>query len=213
MDKKDIATLILSGSSFVLSILAIYLSHFRRAKISAAIGPNIHLYYYPPNMLGVYLPVVFYNSSPTKSIIHKVFLEICDTNENNFALSWQTSNEIDKENNYIEKGKAAPFKVDGYEAISNGLQFVWYNHEGIPELEFLEGDYIARLHIWTSTRTRPDVTVTERFTIVAENAEVLANNRRDEIAKTRFFPMSGKGLISFTRGKKPIDFTELPTTF
>jgi hypothetical protein len=211
LEAKDIVTLSLSGSSFALSLLAIYLSHFRRSKISASLGPNIHLYYFPPNMLGIYLPVVFYNNSPTRSIVHKVFLEISDTKDNNFALSWLTSNEIDKANNYIEKGPAAPFKIDGYEAITNALQFAWHNFPGIDELQFLEGDYTARLHVWTSTRLRPDVAVTERFEINVENAKVLAENRAKEINTTRFFPLSGKGIISFTTGNEPVDFANLAT--
>ena len=211
METKDIITLGLSGSSFILSFAAIYLSHFRRAKITASLGPNIHIYYYPPKMVGIYLPVVFYNNSPTKGIVRKTFLEITDTNENNFALGWRTSNEIDKNNNYIEKGPAAPFKLDGYEAVTNALQFSWYNEIGAPELKFLEGSYVLRLHIWTSESLRPNATVIERFDISEEVATIMVTKLREGDTTTRFFPLAGKGLISFATGRQEVDFANLPS--
>lgn len=210
MDKKDILTISFTFIGLIVSLTTLYLTQFRRAKITASLGPSIHIYYFAPDVSGIYLPTVFHNRSPTKAIIYQVFLELEDTNGNNFALKWLTSNDIDKNANYSERGPAAPFKIDGFEAISNALQFVWHNHPGIHHLEFSEGSYQSKLHIWTSDQTRPEITVVERFDINAEIAQIMADKKRAGDNTTRFFPLAGKGMISFTTGREPIDFANLP---
>jgi hypothetical protein len=210
LDKKDIFTISFTFIGLIISITALYLTQFRRAKITASLGPSIHIYYYPPDRCGIYLPAVFHNRSPIKAIVYQAFLEIEDTRGNNFALKWLTSNDIDKEINYSERGPAAPFKIDGYEAISNALQFLWINGSQLHRLEFLEGSYRIRLHIWTTNRLRPDVSVEERFDVDEELASVMDAKRKTGGNTTRYLPLAGKGMISFTTGQEPIDFANLP---
>lgn len=210
MDIKDILTISFTFIGLVISLTTLYLTQFRRAKITASLGPLIHIYYFAPDRCGIYLPVVFHNQSPTKAIVYQAFLELEDTDGNNFALKWLTSNNIDKDINYSERGPAAPFKIDGFEAISNALLFMWHNYPTTQSLEFLAGSYQCKLHIWTSDRIRPDVTVTERFDINEELAQIMADKKRTSDNTTRFFPLAGKGIISFGTGKNPIDFAHLP---
>lgn len=210
MDIKDVLTISFTFIGLIVSLTTLYLTQFRRAKITASLGPLIHIYYYAPDRCGIYLPVVFHNQSPTKAIVYQAFLELEDTHGNNFALKWLTSNDINKEINYSERGPAAPFKIDGFEAISNALLFMWHNHPSIQSLEFLEGSYQSKLHIWTSDRIRPDVTVIERFDIDKELATIMADKKRTGDNTTRFFPLAGKGMISFATGRGPVDFAHLP---
>lgn len=210
MDTKDVLTISFTFIGLVVSVTTLYLTQFRRAKITASLGPLVHIYYYESDRCGIYLPVVFHNQSPTKAIVYKAFLELEDASGNNFALKWLTSNDIDKSINYSERGPAAPFKIDGFEAISNALLFMWQNHPTIQQLEFLEGSYRSKLHIWISDRVRPDVTVTERFDIDEELAAIMAEKKRTGDNTTRYFPLAGKGMISFSTGKNPVDFAHLP---
>jgi hypothetical protein len=208
IENKDLITIGFTGLGLFISLTTLYLTQFRPAKITASLGPNIHIYYHPPDGVGIYLPVVFHNRSPTKAIIYKVFLEITDTAGQHFALKWLTSNIIDKENNYIEKGPSAPFKIDGFEAVSDALQFMWFNSNPV-QLNFLEGNYCIKLHIWLSGKLRPSVTVTEHFNVSHELADIMKQKKQSGENTTRFFPLTRMGMISFSTGYKPIDFTQV----
>ena len=190
VEGKDIFTIVVSSLSLIISMASLYLSNFRRPKTSAEIGPFIHIYYHPPDQTGFYLPVVFHNNSPTKAIVYKAFLEIIDTNGRHFALRWLTSNSIDKEMNYTETGAAAPFKMDGYEAKSDVLQFAWHNHPDLENLEFVEGSYEVTLYVWTANRTKPNISITERFDISKELAEIMHEKRSTGDNTTRYFPLA-----------------------
>lgn len=210
MELKDIITLGLSGSSFAISLTALYLSNFRRANITASLGPTIHIYYYPPDQTGIYLPIIFHNQSPTKAIIYKLFLEVRNPRDNNFALSWQNKIQISTKNEYKVLDGAAPFKIDGFEAVSTAYQFMWYN-SATAELRFDEGDYEIRLHVWLSEQKRPNIVVCERFDIDASLAGLMATALKRNDNNTRIIALAGKGIISFSTGTAPIDFANIPT--
>ncbi|SEM73617.1 hypothetical protein SAMN05443254_103479 [Bradyrhizobium sp. OK095] len=170
----------------------------------------IHLFYIVPSQPTVFLPVVFHNSSPTKAIIYKVFLEIEDTNGNHFALKWIGSVKIDLKNNYADTEVAGPFKIDGYETIPNALRFFWFNAEGGPQLDWLEGDYGLKLHVWTSDSVSPDYSTTDKLHIDADVAKIMADKKVTSDNTSRYLPLAGKNLLSFATGKNPVDFRNLP---
>jgi len=170
----------------------------------------IHIFYVKPTEPTIFLPVVFHNDSPTKAIVYKAFLEIEDTKGDHFALKWIGSVRIGLSNNYTDTELSGPFKIDGYETIPNALRFFWFNGEHIPQLDWLEGDYFMKLDIWTSASVTPDHSVSDKFHIDHEIAKIMAEKKAKSDNTSRFFPLAGKGLISFSTGNKSVDFSKAP---
>jgi hypothetical protein len=206
MEIKDYVAVGISALSLCLSLVTLYLTQFKPANVKVSTGPYIHLFYTKEARPLVYLPVVFHNDSPTKAIVYRAFLEIKDTKGDHFALKWLGSVKIDLSFNYTDTAVSGPFKIDGYETIPNALSFFWVNAEGLPSLDWLEGDYDLKLHVWTSDSTKPDYTVTDQLHITSDEAKLMADKKRDADNTSRFLPLIGKGLLSFSSGKKPIDF-------
>ncbi|WP_148287953.1 hypothetical protein [Rhodopseudomonas sp. B29] len=210
MDLKDLFAIGFSAISLIISISTLYLTQFRPAKVTVSSGPMVHLFYIQPSQPTIFLPVVFHNSSPTKAIVYSIFLEIEDTKGEHFALKWVGSVKIDLSNNYTDTSLAGPFKIDGYETIPNALRFFWVNGENMQQLDWLEGTYLLTLHIWTTANSiSPDHSVKETMVINKEVAATMAQRKASSDARSWFLPLVGKGLLSFSTGKKPIQFRHI----
>lgn len=210
METKDFVSIAFSTVSLALSLGTLYLTQFRSSNVTVTTGPMIHLFYTVPTEPTIFLPVVFHNASPTKAIIYKAFLEIQDTKNENFALKWIGSVKIDLSNNYTNTELAGPFKIDGYETIPNALRFFWVNGDQNQQLNWLEGEYKLKLHIWTSSSAKPTYTHTDRLTINSEVARLMAEKKQNSDNTSRFIPLAGKALLSFSTGKNPINFSTDP---
>jgi hypothetical protein len=209
METKDIVSVGFSSISLILSIGTLYLTQFRPPNVTVSTGPMIHIFYVKPEEPTIFLPVVFHNASPTKAIVYKAFLELTDTKGQHFTLKWMTSVKIDLSNNYTDIGASGPFKIDGYETIPNALRFFWYNANGGPQLDWLEGDYSIELHLWTSSTTKPTYSGFDKFHIDNEVAKLMAQKKAASDNTSRFFPLSGKSRISIYSGTNPVDFREV----
>jgi len=208
METKDLISIGFSTISLIVSIGTLYLTQFRPSNVTVSTGPYIHIFYVKPDLPTVFLPVVFHNASPTKAIVYKVFLEIEDTTGQHFAMKWIGSVKIDLSNNYTDTEVSGPFKVDGYETIPNALRFFWLNADNVPQFDWLEGDYSLKLHIWTSSSVRPDHTTTDKLYIDKALAKMMSDKKAASDNTSRYLPLSGKSLISFSTGKKPVDFSK-----
>jgi hypothetical protein len=208
MAAKDILSFGFSLVSLLISLLTLYLTQFRPSNVTASTGPFIHIFYVLPNEPTIFLPVVFHNSSPTKAIVYKAFLEVEDTKGQHFAMKWTASVKIDLSNKYTDTEVSGPFKIDGYETISNALRFFWVNGE--PQFDWLEGSYKTKLDIWTSDSVEPDYSTSDNFHINKEVAAIMAEKKLKSDNTSRFLPLEGKALISFSTGKDPIDFRKIP---
>lgn len=210
MEMKDFFAVGISVVSLLMSGATLYLTQFRPASVAVSTGPFIHIFYAKPSVPLIFLPVVFHNDSPTKAIVYKAFLEVEDTKGDHFAMKWLGSVNIDLSNSYTDVSRAAPFKIDGYEAIPNALRFEWVNADKGNQLEWLQGKYTMKLHIWTSDTVSPNVTISDTFSLNAELATIMAEKKANSDNNSRYFPLDGKGLISFSTGKRPVDFSQAP---
>jgi hypothetical protein len=210
MEMKDILSVGFSSLSLVISLGTLYLTQFRPSKVTVSTGPMVHLFYITPHEPTIFLPVVFHNSSPTKAIVHRVFLEIEDTKGDHFALKWIGSVKIDLSNNYTDTELAGPFKVDGFETVPNALRFFWVNGNQNQQLDWLEGDYSLKLHIWTSSSSKPNYSAVDKLHINADVAKIMVEKKAKSDNTSRFIPLSGKSLLSFSTGKNPVNFDDMP---
>jgi hypothetical protein len=203
MEVKDAISIGFSTLSLFVSFGTLYLTQFRPSNVTASTGPNIHIFYIKPNEPTIFLPVVFHNDS------HKVFLEVQDTKGQHFAMKWTASVKIDLSNNYTDTELSGPFKIDGYETVPNAMRFFWINGGG-SQFDWLEGDYGTKLHIWTSASDDPNYSISDKFHIDAELAKIMAEKKLKSDNTSRYLPLQGKALISFSTGNNPIDFTKAP---
>jgi hypothetical protein len=210
MEIKDVVAIGFSTVSLVLSITTLYLTQLRPSNVNVSTGPMIHIFYINKTQPTVFLPVVFHNASPTKAIVYKAFLEVVDPKGDHFALKWIGSVKIDLANEYTDTELAGPFKIDGFETIPNALRFFWANAEGAAQLDWLEGDYQTKLHVWTSNSENPDYSTADKLHISTDVAKIMAEKKERGDNTSRYLPLAGKALLSFTTGQKPIDFRHAP---
>jgi hypothetical protein len=209
MEIKDVLSVGFSTLSLLISVGTLYLTQFRSSNVTVSTGPNIHIFYVKPNEPTIFFPVVFHNDSPTKAIVYKIFLEVEDTEGQHFAMKWTASVKIDLSNNYTDTELSGPFKIDGYETIPNALRFFWVNGGG-TQLDWLEGNYATKLHIWTSDSVKPDSSTSDKFHIDKDLATIMAEKKLKSDNTSRYLPLEGKALISFSTGKNSIDFYKIP---
>lgn len=203
-------SLVVAVLGSILSIVTLYLTQFRRPKITVRCSPaEIHFWHRPPEMTGFYLPVIFQNRSSAKGFVYKAFLTLKDPNGLHFAMRWTRSWAMDSEKEYTEIGPAKPFAMDGYAAKADILMFEWHDNT-VAKITFGPGVYELTLHIWTSERQSPDGFVIETFEVTPTVTEIMRERRRTEDPMTRILSLRGHALFAYSTGTEQVDFTKMP---
>jgi hypothetical protein len=201
LEFKDYFAIGTGSLSVLLSGLALYLTQFRKAKVSAQIGPAIHLYHPQDGGTAIYLPTIFLNTRPVNGAVFKAYLVVEGLDKQRFILKWLESANINIETRaYSRNSPSKPFTIDGHATIADVL---WFLCPEQSNLRFRAGDYNVTLFIWTNTDEKPSAVTKEVLTITPFVETFLAERKEKKDSTTRIIYFQNKAHIASVTNKEP----------
>jgi hypothetical protein len=196
VEVKDYLALSFSSLGLIVSVLALYLGQFRRSRLAAVLGPDVHIYHPSDGGTGVYIPIIFSNHSPTRGVVYQVFLRIRSPEGMNYYLRWRREATIAEPTwEYGFEGRAKPFTVDGHSSQAKVYWFLWPDNEK-QDLLFKEGKYSLTAYVWSQRIAIPDVATSEELEISREVEKILEDRRKAKDPVSRVLYLKDRGLIA-----------------
>ncbi|NEU08954.1 hypothetical protein GZH53_11580 [Flavihumibacter sp. R14] len=170
--------------SLSLTLITLYLTQLRPAKINVIIGPEIQIYHadYPDISTGLYVPVTFANFSPNMGVIIKCAISVFrnDTPQQRHFILWR---EFAKkgDDGWTYDSEAHSFAIGGKSSVSKVAWFMWFTGYK-PMLLFKEGSYKLSMHVWIGNKKLP-INFKRSFFITKERESIL-QSRIDSQSRT-----------------------------
>jgi len=169
--------MIISIISLLVSLIIAYLVYLRPANPKMLVNTLLSFYPMPgnpnPSAVGFYLPITFYNWSPTGGSILEVRMIVSHTDNpsQNFDMMWLDFNDTieleDGRPKWELTGKAQPIAIPGRSSISKTIRFGWFFYGNSP-MNIREGRYRVIVLAWTHTKKKPNLKEEFFFTITNE---------------------------------------------
>jgi hypothetical protein len=143
--------------SLSLTLITLYLTQLRPAKINVIIGPEIQIYHadYPEISTGLYIPITFANFSPSMGVIIKCAISVFrdDAPQQRHFILWR---EFAKkgDDGWTYDSEAHSFAIGGKSSLSKVAWFMWFTAYK-PTLSFREGSYKLSMHVWIGNKKLP----------------------------------------------------------
>jgi hypothetical protein len=196
-----IATAIVATIGLIFSAYALYLVHFRSARISSVIGPQIMAFYRyhgskkEEESIGLIVPLTFTNMAVRAGVIMSTSLLLWrDDNPNERLCSeWNKFGKLVKEGNqWVHAEEPHPLPVIGNSSITKMAFFYWFR-ESSPRSILREGLYHIALSYRISGKKDQVEEESNELFISAKKAKLLESVRKsapapkkpDEIVATK----------------------------
>ena len=178
--------------SFATSGLTLYLTHFRRASISATVGPSFKIYYDTGKALSFYFPVTFFNRSHNIGAVSAVEL-ILPIGEEEYRFPWRSFSRFDLPTNswtFLDLVHATA--VPGKSTAKHTIWFGWPFDAAVqPQIPPGVHRFRIRYQVLPGGEVHE---IEERFVMSGEKAAELDGYRGKGISTT----------VDFFVGEKPV---------
>ncbi len=184
--------------SATIAAFALWLTHFRKARIEVTLGPEVHFYHPRDGGSAVYVPFIFTNISPRRATVRQVFLEITTLSGEHRLMRWMREATIAPQSwEYSYKDRVKPISIDSFSSDSRVYWFLWPENPQ-DDLRFIDGRYSLEAHVWLSKGSTPDVSSIQTITISKESEDELVKRRRLQDPQTRIHYFDTQTLIATT---------------
>lgn len=191
MNKVDVLIpIIISILALLVSIVTLYLSLLRPAKIRIVAGESIHLFYFEEGNFGITLPVSFVNQGARIGTVSRVALLIQKHGNNEgYLLEPYAYQRLDANQRFQHESIAAPISIPSKSDISK--QILFKSAIARPdEYQINAGKYNLTLFGWTEGSIKPNITDTFSLEVSNPNAQRLEKWHDQKLTYTVCVPQS-----------------------
>lgn len=171
--------------SLVISLSTLVFTHLRPAKITAFIGPNIHLGYPSPGGVSMNIPVTFSNHGAQVGSIFRAAATIYhrDSPHQRYFMLWDSFMKLDIQTTprWVNDEMAHVLTVPGKSIVAKNILFAWYPSSQ-PPIVLREGIYKVVFLYWTSELANPHM---ETHQVVVSSSHLEAFRDTGDPAKPR----------------------------
>lgn len=168
-------TLLIAGLSFILSLITIYFTFFRPAKLNIFVGPFM-IIYRQSSYFAFSIPTTFANQSYQTGVIKRCTLVVThkDTPQQNYHMLWSSFRKLNSEGStWIQGDTVSSIAVLSKSTENRNIEYTWL-FESKPDFNFREGTYQLQFFFW-SHKSKPIASLTHEIYINAEHATHFSN--------------------------------------
>jgi hypothetical protein len=169
---KDLITIVVSFSALLLSLLTLYLSQLRAARIQMVAGEHVNLGHYVEGNLNITLPITFINHGVRIAIVRRVALLVQSSASNEgYLLEPYFFQKINETGHFQHESQPIPIVIGGKHDLTKYILFR-SSIEHPTEFQILNvGTYQLTLLGWTKNSATPRISSTFSLVITPAIAE------------------------------------------
>lgn len=175
MNEMNIPTILMAGISLILSIVTIYFTFFRPAKLKIFVGPFIMISR-QTSYFAFSIPTTIANQSNQTGVIKRCTLVFThkDASHENYHMLWSSFRKVNAEGStWIQGDTVSSIAVISKSTEYRNIEFTW-DFVSKHELQFKEGTYQLQFFFW-SHKSQPIAHIMHDIFIKAEQANHFNN--------------------------------------
>lgn len=179
MDILNTATVIMACVSLLLSLITIYFTFFRPAKLKIFVGPFI-IICRQKTYLNFSIPVTIANQSNQTGVIKRCTLVLThkDIPQQNYHMTWHSFDKLNPEGTrWVQSDTVSSIPVIAKSTETRNIAFSWF-FKSNNELQFKEGVHQLNFYFW-SHKSKLITHLNHEIYINADQANHLNNPEKE----------------------------------
>lgn len=176
---KVIAPITISSIALALSLFSLFLSQLQPARIQVHSSEFAYLKTAPDDLLRLNLYLTFTNNGARLGVVRKVAVLLQPPGKSDgYILQAAYFDRLDVKGDITWESVIGPIPVDGHNTVSRQIRFLSArDRPGDYRALLVRGEYRATVLVWTSTDTRPTITIPFSFMLSDRDLEDLGAQR------------------------------------